>query len=97
MPGKSSSNPDGVPAKYASLSHRLADKALSIRDADADLLRDTIDAVVADGDGIMLSRTSDGGAVSISVYSGGRRATAYATSLDELHDTLVQLKQATSN
>lgn len=71
--------------------------AVSVSDVDAELLRDTVAAINADGDAIMFGRTSDGGALSVSVYSGGRRAVVYFTDVDALQNALVALKQAASS
>lgn len=97
MPNKSGRpSDDSEPAKYAGVGGPGESGSLRYRDAEAELLRDTIDAVTQDGDAVMFGRTSDGGALSISVYSSGRRKSLYAVSLDQLLQTLVELRQAAS-
>jgi hypothetical protein len=52
------------------------------------LLRDAICAVTGRGAAIMLSRTSDGGALSITVLDGGERIKEYPRDADECEATL---------
>ena len=52
------------------------------------LLRDAICAVTGRGAAIMLSRTSDGGALSITVLDGGERIKEYPRDSDECEQTL---------
>lgn len=87
----------GIPAKYAGFGVGGPTRTVSIGDADAVLLRDTIAAVNADGDAIMFGRTSDGGALSVAVYSGGRRAVVYFSDVDTLQNALVTLKLEASS
>jgi hypothetical protein len=84
----------GAPAKYAGFGVGSANAAVSVGDVDAELLRDTVAAVTGDGDAIMFGRTTDGGALSVSVYSGGRRAVVYFTDVGSLQNALVELKHS---
>lgn len=52
------------------------------------LLRDAICAVTGRGAAIMLSRTTDGGALSITVLDGGERIKEYPRDSDECEATL---------
>lgn len=52
------------------------------------LLRDAICAVTGRGAAIMLSRTTDGGALSITVLDGGERIKEYPRDVDECEQTL---------
>lgn len=52
------------------------------------ILRDAICAVTSRGAAIMLSRTSDGGALSITVLDGSERIKEYPRDADECEQTL---------
>ena len=49
------------------------------------------DALVA-GYGVLIAPTSDGGAISVTVYDGDERFRTYATNHDEFRDALTALK-----
>ena len=96
MQSQSNGKPTGVPARYAGFVGGVA-RSVSASDCEATILRDCIGAVTDTGDAIMFGRTTDGGALSVSVYSGGRRAVAYFVDMDSLHQALVELRQSASS
>jgi hypothetical protein len=57
-------------------------------EVDNQLLRDTICAVTGAGAAIMLGRTSDGGALSISVLDGDQRIKEWPSTIEEAEKTL---------
>lgn len=88
--------PSGLPGKGQNF-RQLVDRktsrkpSLSIRDGDwqrnAQLLADSVDR----GLGVLLARTQDGGAISMTVYQGQNRYRSYASNdaeLDELFEAL---------
>lgn len=54
---------------------------------DAEQLSDAIRAVLANGDAVLFSLTSDGGALGVQLYAGGEKQSVYVKSGEEL-DTL---------
>ena len=86
-----------APAKYAGLGGGHSDPAVQFGEADAELVRNCIEAIITDGDAVMFGQTSDGGALSVSVYSGGARQQFYCTNLDQIQNLLVELRRAASN
>lgn len=96
MHSPTNSSAPGVPVKYAGFCGGVT-RAMSVGDTDGDLLRDTIAAVTDSGDGIMFGRTRDGGALSVSVYSNGKRASAYFVDVDTLQNALIELRQSCSS
>lgn len=57
-------------------------------DADAEMLRAAIASATEDGAGLLLSKTSDGGALSIYVLTGGATHKLYPASVEELNEAL---------
>lgn len=96
MQGKENGHQSGIPVKYAGFSGGVT-RVVSVGDTDANLLRDCIDAVTTSGDAIMFGRTQDGGALSVAVYCGGKRAVAYFVDVDALQNALVELRQSCSS
>lgn len=61
-------------------------------EVDGELFCDAIRAVLANGDAILLSLTSDGGALSIKLYSEGNKQAVYCADAAELDLVLNTLK-----
>lgn len=61
-------------------------------EVDCAILRDAIDAVTRAGGAIMFGLTRDGGAFSICVLDGTQKAKEYPHGIDELHETLVGIR-----
>ena len=61
-------------------------------DVDAEILLEAIRAVLGNGDGVLLSLTSDGGALSIQLYSNGAKQTVYCTDSKQFDVVLNTLK-----
>lgn len=51
-------------------------------------LMDTLSVALAAGCGVLISPTSDGGALSVTVYAGDQRHRAYAASAEDFHSIL---------
>lgn len=63
--------------RYASLEGADVKTTISFGDCDAELLYRTIEAVTDAGDAMVLGRTSDGGALSLRILSGGQSFASY--------------------
>ena len=72
-------------------SRGAAEKA-SWEDADQEELWRTIIAVTEAGDALTLSKTMDGGAVSLTILSGSERIRNYAHGADEIADLLARIR-----
>jgi len=57
-------------------------------------LMDTLAVACASGSAVLFSPTSDGGALSITLYMGDARSRDYATSAEEFAATLVAVRDA---
>jgi hypothetical protein len=66
----------------------------SILDNSQQLLGDAIHAAIMGGLGVLVAPTSDGGAVSVTVYDGDERLRSYASSADEWKAVLGALTDA---
>lgn len=67
---------------------------LSWNDVNGAIIADTVAAVTAAGDAIMFAMTSDGGAFSISVSSGGQRFKQWPSSVEACETVLTQIMQS---
>lgn len=56
-----------------------------------------LDAVLRSGNGIILSRTSDGGAISITILVGDKRQRTYCSNDEELEEALSAMREAFSS
>lgn len=82
----------GNPSRYSFMKPaREPESRVRIEHADPQTLTDAIARVMANGDLISFTYTSDGGAICISVISGGSRHKVYAASIRELTDVLEAL------
>jgi hypothetical protein len=66
-------------------------ETLSWADVPAASIVDAVVAVTGVGDALMFSRTSDGGAYSITVMSGGKAAKVWPSDPDGANDVLLKL------
>lgn len=57
----------------------------------------TLDALVRDGDAIILGRTSDGGAYSITILCDGAKERAYPHTQDELDEAFRRIAEVYDN
>jgi hypothetical protein len=79
---------------------RLAGWGAKRAHGDAGLLRDVpnvgsiIDGIVSHGDAVIIARTSDGGAVAITILSDDGRAKHYAAGQEELNEAFAALADA---
>jgi len=68
------------------------------KDCDSRLWLEAIYSCLEFGLGLLISRTSDGGAVSVTVYEGNDRSRSYAATSDELAEVLAAVRdRATSH
>jgi hypothetical protein len=88
VPRNKPTTTNGGPNKYARLHGEAGSGGLSIGQIDAPLLRDAIHTVVSHGDAILIGRTSDGGALSVRILSGGATECFYPTDASELLELL---------
>jgi hypothetical protein len=64
---------------------------------DVDSLGSIVDSVLGKGDAIILARTSDGGAVCVTILSDDGRAKSYAADQEELNDAFAALAELYSD
>jgi hypothetical protein len=88
VPDKPVRRPVGSKRTYGSFGSKRDREALSWGTADFDVIARAIEAVTAAGDALVFGRTTDGGALSLSVLSGGERYTEYASSVEDAEDAL---------
>jgi hypothetical protein len=55
---------------------------------DGDLLRECVERVTNRGDAVLFGRTSDGGALSVQILTGGKAEKFYVTDASELLELL---------
>lgn len=94
MPNRDTSRTKDVASKYAGVHSAVNGGPVSYSGIDGDLLRDTIQAVTNDGDALLFGRTSDGGALSVQVLSGGTATRFYPSDVSELYEVLEGLRNA---
>lgn len=87
------STPPRPPGAFAFLGTNSADREpVSLATVDAELMRDAIGRWCALGHAITIGRTSDGGAIAISLLAGGQRKSQYFADLAMLEDFLVSVR-----
>lgn len=74
--------------RYGQLTHSESRGGLTWVEADATLLRSAAAAVTEDGAALLLTKTSDGGALCIQVWTGTDRHKLYPASATELREAL---------
>lgn len=79
---------NGAQNVYAALHSANQPAAVSYGGIDGNVLRECVELVTAHGDAILFGRTTDGGALSIQVLSGGEAAKFYVTDVSELFELL---------
>ncbi len=77
----------------ADLFKTRADRRARFQDAGTETLAEAIDHVIDAGAGLILSRTSDGGAIAVTILMGTARVKAYAATQDELDEIVTRLLQ----
>lgn len=83
MPSRNSSGSGAKPSKYAAVGRASNGGAVSYGGVDGNVLRDCLEAVTGDGDAILFGKTSDGGALSVQVLSGGVATKFYPADVSE--------------
>lgn len=67
---------------------------ISLADGDASILWKLLASVVDSGAAVMVSRTSDGGAISLTLYVGSQRYREYAKTIEALEELLREAGRA---
>lgn len=75
-------------------SSRPEAQPISLADGDAPTLWKLLASVVDSGAAVMVSKTSDGGAISLTLYVGSQRYREYAQSLEMLEQLLREAGRA---
>jgi hypothetical protein len=88
MAANSGRNANSGKEKYNTSSRSAAHERVDVTEADSALLADVIERVTTDGDCIMFSRTSDGGALHVRILSEGVVAKWYPSTAQELATVL---------
>jgi hypothetical protein len=78
--------------KYNTQSRTSAHERADVTEIDSELLADVVERVTTDGDCIMLSRTSDGGALHLRILSEGTVAKWYVSTAAELTGVLLGIQ-----
>ena len=92
MPGKRAQHDEPGKGRDYSGSGGVREGGLvSYLDADAKSLQECVESVTLAGDAVLFARTSDGGALSVRILSGGRTFAHYPASAAELSALLSEL------
>lgn len=83
--------PNPAVSKYAGLAEASGTGAVTWEEVNGPLLKQAIVAATEDGCALILSKTSDGGALSITVLAGPERIKKYAKSADLANSVLQEL------
>lgn len=86
-----SSKGNGGASRYAPLNGARTSGGLSYGQVEGSLLSTCVERVTDNGDAILFGRTTDGGALSIHVLSGGQADKFYVTDASELMELLLGL------
>jgi hypothetical protein len=82
---------NGGSSLYAALNGDRASGDLSYGQVSGDTLRECVKRITDRGDAVLFGRTTDGGALSIHVLSGGKATKFYVTDASELLELLTGL------
>lgn len=83
-------------SKYASaLSKKARGGTIKWSQVNGPLIKDCIGFVTASGDAITFGRTTDGGALSVTILSGNDRLKDYASTVAEAEEMLLSIIEAT--
>lgn len=88
VPASKGSRNNGDTGRYASLAPSTDGGAVSYGGVGGDVLRDAVQSVTSNGDAILFGRTSDGGALTVQVLSGGKSVKWYPGDISELYELL---------
>lgn len=83
------------PSRYGSLGTKSSKGPITWAQVDGPSIKRAVDSVTSCGDAITFGRTTDGGALSITILSGTERRKLYASEVDEANDTLAAIIEAT--
>ena len=94
MQSTSSAKGNGKANVYAALSSASVDRSVSYGQIDGNTLRECVVRVTERGDAILFGRTSDGGALSIQVLTGGKAEKFYVSDASELMELITGIIEA---
>lgn len=80
--------------KYGKLGASQAKGEIAWKDVDGPSIKRCIAAVTSTGDAITFGRTSDGGALAVTILSGAERHKLYASQVEEAEDMLRSIEEA---
>lgn len=83
--------PNPAVSKYAALSEGAASGDISWADVSGPLIKQALAAATDDGCALIFSKTSDGGALSLTVLAGKERSKLYAKTTDIAESLLHEL------
>lgn len=83
--------PNPAVSKYAALAERNGTGAVSWEEVDGRLIKSALVAATEDGCALIFSKTSDGGALSLTVLAGTDRNKLYAKSVEIAESQLREL------
>jgi hypothetical protein len=90
----SSAKGNGHASIYAALSSASVDRSVSYSQIEGATLRECVTRVTERGDAILFGRTSDGGALSIQVLTGGKAEKFYVSDASELMELITGIIDA---
>jgi hypothetical protein len=96
VPSSRSSGNTRDSSKYASVLGAGSAGAVSYSTLDGNFLRDTVESVTSCGDAILFGRTSDGGALSVQLLSGGVATKFYPSDASQLYELCEGIQRACS-
>lgn len=82
--------------KYAKFGSKGSQTTVRWAQVSGPLIKDAIGFVTSRGDAITFGRTTDGGALSVTILSGSERLKQYATSHEEAEELLMQVIEDSS-
>lgn len=85
------STPNPAVSKYARLSERGAGVPVSWKDVSGPLIKGALAQATDDGCALIFSKTTDGGALSLTILDGARREKLYAKSIAQAEALLSEL------
>lgn len=93
-PPMNRNNTNGTSSKYAKFARPEQTQKIAWSQTSGQARAELIDAITATGDAITFGRTSDGGALAITILSGQDRHKLYFKTADEFHDQVPDIIEA---
>ncbi len=96
MQATGSAKGNGKASVYAALGSANVDRTVSYGQIEGATLRECVTRVTERGDAILFGRTSDGGALSIQILTGGKAEKFYVSDASELMELITGIIEALS-